>query len=100
MGTAAGKGFLIIEAAAITMTIFLSLTAYALITKQDFSYLGGFLLSALVVLCMCSFIGIFIPGLVHNVVFAGIGALIFSGYILYDTSVIEKSFGVDDYIVA
>jgi len=97
---AAGLGGLVLEAFAITMLIFISLSGYAIYSGQDFSWMGAGLLAALMCMIGVSFIGFFIPGLVNNVIYSGLGALLFCGYILSDTYRICQVFGPDDYIVA
>lgn len=69
-----------------TGAAFLGLSAYVHMTKKDFSYMGGFLFIALLGLIVVGIVNMFmeIPGL--RLVLAYISALLFSGYILYDTS--------------
>jgi len=73
-------------AMAATGISFGALSAYVHMSKKDFNYLGGFLFVALIALIVVSLIGLFvsIPGL--SLVLAYVGVLLFSGYILYDTS--------------
>lgn len=97
---AAGMGVLIVTAFAITAGLFAILTAYALISGKDFSYLGGFLTTALFGLVAAGLIGVIFPGLGSNIVVSVIGALTFCAYILFDTWRIEKKFDYDDYICA
>jgi FtsH-binding integral membrane protein len=86
----------------LTLTIFISLTVYTFWSKTDFSYLGGWLFSSLIALCVLGFVQIFFPfpnamALLVDVV----GVLVFSGYIVYDTSKIDHGvYGPDDYIMA
>jgi modulator of FtsH protease len=83
----------------LTALIFLSLSAYALTTKKDFSFLGGFLFVGLIVGIVASIIGMFvdIPGL--QLAVAAAFVLIFSGYILFDTSRIING-GETNYVMA
>jgi len=96
----AGLGHLILQAFSLTASIFLCLTAYAMLSGKSFSYLGGFLSTMLVGLVVTGFAGLFFPGLIDNLLYPAIGALTFCGYILFDTWRIEKQFSVDDYIPA
>ena len=82
-----------------TAIIFLGLSAYALITQRDFSFLGGFLFAGLIVVLLASLAGIFLnmPGFWLAINAAVI--LIFSGFILFDTSRIING-GVTNYIIA
>lgn len=90
---------IVTTAMGMTAVIFLSLSAYALTTKKDFSFLGGFLFVGLIVAIVASLVGIFveIPGLQLAVSAACV--LIFSGYILYDTSQIIHG-GQTNYVMA
>merc|ERR1711920_738366 len=82
---AMGLGILIAEAFGLTAVIFFSLTAYACLSGRNFSWMGGFLTSALCLLVIVGFVAMFIPQLRNNIIFPLIGALIFSAFILYDT---------------
>eukprot|EP00931_Biecheleriopsis_adriatica_P086882 TRINITY_DN61440_c0_g1_i1.p1 TRINITY_DN61440_c0_g1~~TRINITY_DN61440_c0_g1_i1.p1 ORF type:complete len:287 (+),score=65.21 TRINITY_DN61440_c0_g1_i1:78-863(+) len=96
----AGLGMLIFQAFGLTAVIFVTLSVYALTSKQDFSFMGSFLGAGLMVLIFAGFLGIFWPGLVNNLVYSTCGALLFAGYIVYDTYRINKVFGPDDFIIA
>jgi uncharacterized protein len=84
----------IAAALALTGGIFIGLTAYVRFSGKDFSYLGGFLWMATIGLCITSLLFLFFPqwrGQV-NFWFSGIGALIFCGWILFDTSAITRQY--------
>lgn len=98
--TEAGLGLLILQAFGLTAIIFSSLTAYTCMSKRDFSFMGGFLYAGLMVMLVAGFAGFLFPSLVHNLVYSTCGALLFCGYIVYDTFRITKVFGYDDYIIA
>ena len=102
-----GWGGAVLQAFIATAAIFLVITAYVLITKKDFSYLGGFLAAALmtlIVISICTFVlrlvtrGRFSRWLYFAV--SIFGALLMSAYILYDTSLILHKYGPDDYVIA
>jgi modulator of FtsH protease len=82
-----------------TGVIFAGLSAYALTTRKDFSYMGGFLLAGLLILIIASIANIFlqITGLALALSVMAIG--IFSALILFDTSRIIHG-GEDNYISA
>ncbi len=82
-----------------TAVIFLGLSGYALTTQRDFSFLGGFLFAGLLVVLMAALAGIFLqmPGLYLAINAAVI--LLFSGFILFDTSRIING-GETNYILA
>jgi modulator of FtsH protease len=65
---------------------FLALSAYVHVTKKDFAFLGGFLFIALIGLIVVGILGMFFATPAFSLGMAYISALIFSGYILYDTS--------------
>lgn len=62
------------------------LTAYAFVSKKDFSFLGGMLWMGLLVLIGASIIGIFVGSQVFHLAIASVGVLLFGAYVLYDTS--------------
>ncbi|MDP6183854.1 MAG: Bax inhibitor-1/YccA family protein [Gammaproteobacteria bacterium] len=68
-----------------TGVIFLGLSGYALTTRRDFSFMGGFLFMGLLVILGAALANIFfaIPAL-SLALSAGI-VMLFSGFILYDT---------------
>jgi modulator of FtsH protease len=82
-----------------TGVIFLGLSGYALTTKRDFSFMGGFLFAGLMVVVIAMLANIFLalPALALAVS-AGI-ILLMSGFILFDTSRIIHG-GETNYIMA
>jgi len=90
---------LVMQALGGTAVIFFALSGYALTTRKDFSYLGGFLFVGLIVAVIASIANIFlaIPALQLAVSSAII--LIMSGLILFDTSRIIHG-GETNYIRA
>ena len=90
---------IVMQAMAGTAAIFLGLSAYAVTTKKDFSFMGKFLFVGLILLIVASLANLFfaIPAL--SVALSAIAVLIFSAYILYDISRIVNG-GEDNYISA
>jgi len=82
-----------------TGVIFLGLSGYALTTRKDFSFMGGFLMVGMLVVIGASLLNIFmgIPAL-SLTVSAGV-IMIMSGFILYQTSAIIHG-GETNYIMA
>ncbi|WP_133129758.1 Bax inhibitor-1/YccA family protein [Legionella yabuuchiae] len=82
-----------------TGVIFFALSGYALTTRKDFSYLGGFLFVAVMVAFLAILAGLFfnIPGL--QLVISAAFVLISSGLILFQTSEIIHG-GERNYISA
>ncbi|VAH84995.1 unnamed protein product [Triticum turgidum subsp. durum] len=97
-------GKVILEAAILTMVVVLSLTAYtfwAVKKGKDFSFLGPFLFASLVMLLVFGFIQILFPlGKLSHMIYGALAALIFSGYIVYDTGNIIKRYTYDEYVWA
>lgn len=95
----AGGAELIATSMGGTAIIFLGLSGYALTTQRDFSFLGGFLFAGLIVVILAAIAGIFLqmPGLWLAINAAVI--MIFSGFLLFDTSRIING-GETNYIVA
>lgn len=82
-----------------TGVIFLALSGYALTTRKDFSFMGGFLMVGMFVIIAASLLNIFlgIPALALAMNAAVI--MIMSGFILYETSSIIHG-GETNYIMA
>jgi len=82
-----------------TGVIFLGLSGYALTTRKDFSFMGGFLMVGMLVIIGASLLNIFfgIPALSLTVSAAVV--MIMSGFILYETSSIIHG-GETNYIMA
>jgi modulator of FtsH protease len=82
-----------------TGVIFLGLSGYALTSKRDFSFMGGFLFAGMMVVLIAALANIFLamPAL-SLAVSAGI-ILLMSGFILFDTSRIISG-GETNYIMA
>jgi modulator of FtsH protease len=94
-----GGPAMIMQALGGTALIFFALSGYALTSKKDFSFMGGFLMVGLIVVVVASLANIFfqIPALSLAVSAAVI--MIMSGLILYDTSRIING-GERNYIRA
>ena len=86
-------------AAGLTALAFLSLSAYVHITRRDFSAWRGMLFVGLIVVVLASFVGIFVHSMAYQMAISSVCALLFCGYILYDTSDIIHG-GETNYIMA
>ena len=95
-----GNGHLIALALALTVGIFGVLSWYVHKTKNDFSFMGGFLFSALLILFYAGFIGIFCPGTMSWLIYSCLGLLLFCGFVLFDTSRIILKYNVEEYVAA
>lgn len=69
-----------------TGAIFLGLSAYALTTRRDFSFMGGFLVVGLLVALLASLANIFLAIPALWLALDAVVIMIMSGYILYYTS--------------
>ena len=69
-----------------TAIIFLSLSGYALMTRKDFSFLGGFLMVGMIVMLLAAVANIFLGIPALSLAISGGFILIMSGFILFDTS--------------
>ncbi len=82
-----------------TGVIFLGLSGYALTTRKDFSFMGGFLMVGLMVVLVAALANIFLQMPVMSLVLSGAIVVIMSGLILYETSSIIHG-GETNYIMA
>lgn len=90
---------LILTSLGATGVIFVALSGYVLTTKKDFSFMGGFLFVALLAGVLLSFAGAIFHLAMMQIVISGAFVVIFSGYILYNTSQILHN-GETNYIMA
>jgi modulator of FtsH protease len=79
------------DAFLLAVTGFVGLTGYALVTKKDFSYLGGALTMGLFVLIGASILNLFLGSSVFGLAISSVAVLLFGAYILYDTSQLLRS---------
>ncbi len=99
LGKGMAGGTLVLQALIITFLVFIGLTSYVFITKKDFSFMRGALMVALFALIGMGLVGlIFGFGRGMAILYSGLGALIFAGFMLYDTSMIMKRYTTDEYI--
>ena len=100
MSYAISSGIQTVSAAlGITAALFLSLTAYVRWSGKDFSYLGGFLFMATIGLVVSGFLLMIFPSHDISYIKACIGALVFCGWILYDTSAVTRQYYQQDNVV-
>jgi len=98
---AAKSGTLVTQAFMTTAVAFVSLTAYTFISRRDFSFLKGFVwvgLVSIIVLGLSNYFFFESPLLALGI--SGIGVLLFSAFILYDTSSILRDYPNEEYIAA
>lgn len=90
---------LVLQALGGTAIIFFGLSAYALTTRKDFSFLGGFLMVGLLVAVVAMIANIFLGIPALSLTISSAVVLIMSGLILFDTSRIIHG-GETNYIRA
>lgn len=69
-----------------TGVIFLGLSGYALTTRKDFSFMGGFLFAGLLVVLLGALANIFLAMPALSLAISAVVIMLMSGFILYDTS--------------
>lgn len=82
-----------------TGVIFLGLSAYALTTRKDFSFLGGFLLVGILVAFLGALAAVVFSMPAVGLAMSAMFILLMSGYILYQTSQLVHG-GETNYILA
>lgn len=92
-------------AVGITAAVCLGLTLFAFQTKWDFTVMGGVLFVAVIILMLFGIVSIFIRGKTMTLIYASLGALIFSVYLVYDTQLMmggkhKYSISPEEYIFA
>jgi len=94
------RNVIVLQALLITLGVFIGLTLFTLQSKYDFSGMGPFLFGGLIAMCMTGLVGVFVPfSRTMDLIFAIGGCLLFSGYIVYDTYIINKRLSPDEYIM-
>ncbi|NXA08311.1 LFG4 protein, partial [Sapayoa aenigma] len=91
---------IILQAFILTTAVFLGLTAYTLQSKRDFSKVGAGLFACLWILIFSGFLRLFFYSETIELVFAAAGALVFCGFIIYDTHLLMHKLSPEEYILA
>ncbi|NOR72301.1 MAG: BAX inhibitor (BI)-1/YccA family protein [Mariprofundaceae bacterium] len=97
----AKSGMLVTQAFMTTAVSFVALTGYVFYSRKDFSFLKGFVWTGLITLIVLSLSNYFFfeSGTVQLAI-SGMGVLLFSAFILYDTSNILRDYPSSEYISA
>jgi len=98
---AAKSPMLVTQAFMTTAVTFVALTGYTFISRRDFSFLKGFVwtgLVAMIVLGLSNYF--FFESPMLQMTLSGVGVLLFSAFILYDTSNILRDYPNNEYIAA
>ena len=90
---------MVLQALGGTALVFFSLSAYALNSKKDFSFLGGFLFAGLMMGLVAVLANIFLAIPALSLTLSVVFVMLMAGYILFDTSRIVNG-GETNYIRA
>jgi FtsH-binding integral membrane protein len=88
------------QAGLLTFAAFGTLTMYSFLSRRDFSAWGSFLAVGVVVLLVTMLLNMFFGSAGGYTWIAGIGVLLFSGLLVFDTWRLRNVFGPDDYVIA
>jgi len=69
-----------------TGVIFLTLSGYALTTRKNFNFMGGFLMTGMIVALIAALANIFLAIPALSLAISAVVIMLMSGFILYDTS--------------
>ncbi|CAL9145719.1 unnamed protein product [Musa hybrid cultivar] len=98
------SGKVILEYVVLTALVVVSLTIYtfwAAARSYDFTFLGPFLFSSIMILFVFVLIQVLFPvGRISAMIYGGLAAIIFCGFIVYDTDNLIKRYSYDDYMWA
>ncbi|KAB1454439.1 Bax inhibitor-1/YccA family protein [Vibrio panuliri] len=81
---------IIAQALGLTGMVFLGLSAYTITSKKDFSFMRNFLFAGLIIVIVAALINIFVGSTLGQLAISSMSALLFSGFILFDTSRIVR----------
>ncbi|MDX8394722.1 MAG: Bax inhibitor-1/YccA family protein [Mariprofundales bacterium] len=98
---AAKNPMLVVQAFMTTAVTFVALSGYVFYSRKDFSYLKGFVWTGLIALIVLGLSNVFFfQSPVIALAGAAVGVLLFSAFILYDTSNILRTYSSNDHIAA
>ncbi|XP_063697378.1 protein lifeguard 2-like isoform X2 [Culicoides brevitarsis] len=95
----------VLMAVGLTAGVCLALTLFAFQTKWDFTVIGGSLCAATFCLLFLGIFAIIFPGKILSLVYASLGVVLFSVYLVYDTQLMmggkhKYSISPEEYIFA
>ncbi|XP_076023627.1 protein lifeguard 4 [Genypterus blacodes] len=90
----------VLQAFCLTCAVFVGLTAYTFQSKRDFSKLGAGLFACLWILIIAGFLKLFFNSDTTELVLSGAGALVFCGFIIFDTHLLMKQLSPEEHILA
>ena len=97
---AAGLFDVVVQAAGMTVVAFGGLTGYVFVSGRDFSFLRGFVTTGLFVVLGGVLLSMFVQSSAISFAVAAGGVLLFSAFILYDTSQIIHHYREEEWVAA
>ncbi|XP_063072808.1 protein lifeguard 4 [Engraulis encrasicolus] len=91
---------IVLQAFILTSAVFLCLTAYTFQSKRDFSKMGAGLFACLWILIIAGFMRLFFDSDMLELAYACAGALLFCGFIIYDTHVLMHQLSPEEHVLA
>uniref|UniRef100_A0A1D1XJ27 Putative membrane protein C576.04 n=1 Tax=Anthurium amnicola TaxID=1678845 RepID=A0A1D1XJ27_9ARAE len=92
---------IVLQALVLTTGIFIGLTLFTFQSKYDFSGMAPYLFGSLWIVVIIGFVGIFFPfGKTFDLIIAIGTAILFCGFIIYDTYNIMNRLSPEEYITA
>ena len=92
-------GEIVMQAMGATAVLFIGLSAYALTTRRDFSFMGGFLFAGMVIALLAGLGAVFLQLPALSLAVSAMVALLSAGMILFETSRIVNG-GETNYVLA
>ncbi|XP_073411543.1 protein lifeguard 4 [Dendrobates tinctorius] len=90
----------VLQAFILTTAVFFGLTAFTFQSKRDFSKFGAGLFAGLWILVIAGFLRLFFYSETIELVMAAGGALLFCGFIIYDTHLLMHKLSPEEHILA
>lgn len=81
-----GGSAIVLNALVTTAVLFVALAGYAVVSKRDFSFMGGFLVAGALVVLVAIVANLFLAIPMLSVVISAVAVMLMCGFILYDTS--------------
>ena len=92
-------GQLVMTAMGATAAVFLGLSGYAIASRKDFSFMGGFLVVGILTAFLAGLAAVFFEMPMLSLTVSAMFVLLMSGFILYETSNIVRG-GETNYVMA
>ncbi len=93
-----GTFAVVYQALGLTVSIFLGLTVYTFVSKKDFSFLGPIVSIGLISVIVIMLLNFFFKSSAADLAIAWVSSILFSLFVLYDTSRIMRTHESDEYV--